>query len=206
MPAIMMMPDSGVARQRDRQQQRHRRDRTDAGQHADQRADEDADEAEKQVDRAKRDAEAMREVGEQITPLRPLTAAGSVGCSGSGRPSAYGNRRLQPGREGDADDRWSGASASPGCRARRSGSSAKAAMTRPSGRMVAANDRIASADEQRPAPVRSWARRLRRRLSTALTAQCGRQAEPRQQHGEDARGGARAERKAVHALQVARCP
>ena len=60
--------DAGLRRagERHRQQQRHRRDRADAGQHADQRADEHADEAVQQVDRLQRDAETLRDEIESI--------------------------------------------------------------------------------------------------------------------------------------------
>ena len=53
-----------------RQQHRDRRDRTDAGQHADQRAEQHADERVEQVDRRQRDAEAEREMAEEIHGVR----------------------------------------------------------------------------------------------------------------------------------------
>jgi hypothetical protein len=49
-----------------RQQHRDRRDRADAGQHADQRAQQHADQCVQQVDRRQGDAEAEREVIEQL--------------------------------------------------------------------------------------------------------------------------------------------
>ena len=57
-------------------------------------------------------------------------------------------------------------------------------------------------DEQRAAPVIGCQRRT---VGGQSHHRYGR-AKPEQQHGEHARRGSRAERKAMHALQIARCP
>ncbi len=59
-----------------RQQHRDGRDRADAGQHADQRAEQRADQRVEQIDRRQRDAEAQREVIEQLHRARSSANAG----------------------------------------------------------------------------------------------------------------------------------
>ena len=66
----------------DRQQHRDGRDRADAGQHADQRAEQDAHQAVEQVPPLERDAEAEREIVQELQVHRVLLSPGTRARAG----------------------------------------------------------------------------------------------------------------------------
>ena len=72
MPASMIMRAGRLEAVGDRQQQRHRHGRTDAGQHTDGGADEDADQGEQQVHRRRRGGEAFEQEAEVLHRRAPL--------------------------------------------------------------------------------------------------------------------------------------
>ena len=74
------------------QQQRDRRDRPDAGQHADRGADDHADQAEQQIIQFEGRRKAHQQIVEEFH-MRLLEAVPSAARSGIGKPSNLTNRR-----------------------------------------------------------------------------------------------------------------